>query len=77
MYGMESTYDEIMDVLDKNQTSAPSIGSTLPSGIYENSDINLMLKSLFSDEVKAKITIDDIRLRSNLNTNKTKSFTKK
>ena len=36
-----------------------------------------MLKSLLPKEVKVKITIDDVRLKSNLTTNKTIRFTKK
>ena len=47
-----------------------STAYTLPPGIYEVSDNTLMLKSLFSNEVKIDITIDDIRLRSNLTRNK-------
>ena len=35
-----------------------------------------MIKSLLPDEVKVKLTIDDIRLRSNLTTNKTIRITK-
>ena len=35
-----------------------------------------MLKSLLPNDVKVKITIDDIRLRSNFTTNKTIRFTK-
>ena len=35
---MELTYDEIMDVLDINYTSATFIGYSFPPGIYENSD---------------------------------------
>ena len=38
-----------------------TIENTLPIGIYENSDINLMLKSLLPKDVKLDITIDDIR----------------
>ena len=36
-----------------------------------------MVKSLLPKEVKVKITIDDIRLKSNLTTNKTIRFTEK
>ena len=36
-----------------------------------------MLKSLLPKEVKIIITIDDIRLKSNIATNKTIKFTKK
>ena len=45
--------------------------------MYEIFDIKLMLKSLLPDDVKVNITINDIRLRSNLTTNKTIRFTKK
>ena len=50
---------------------------TVPPGIYEITDVNLMLKSLLPNDVKVEITIDDIRLRSNLGKNKTIRFTKK
>ena len=36
-----------------------------------------MLKSLLRKEVKVNLTIDDVRLKSNLTTNKTIKFTKK
>ena len=45
--------------------------------MYEIIDFNFMLKSLLPKEVKVNITIDDIRLKSNLTTNKTIKFTKK
>ena len=47
------------------------------AGIYEVSDIILTLKSLLPNKVKVEITIDDIRLKSNLTTNETIRFTKK
>ena len=50
---------------------------TLAAGIYEIIDVNLTLNSLIPDDVKVNITIDDIKLRSNLSTNRTMSFTKK
>ena len=52
-------------------------GFTLPPGFYEITDIYLMLKSLLPKEVQVKITIDDIRLKSNLTTNKRNKFTKR
>ena len=55
---------------------AKSTGYTFPPGIYEVYDINLMLKSLLPDDVEKNITIDDIRLISNLTTNKTIRLTK-
>ena len=72
---MELTYDAFVDILDIKCIAASTIGYTLPLGTYEFSDLNLMLKSLLSNEVKVNITIDDIRLRSNLITIKTIKFT--
>ena len=77
VYRMELTYDEILDVVDKKYTSATSIGYTLPHRINEITDNNLRLKSLLLDDTKVNITNDDIRLRSNLTTNKTIRFFKK
>ena len=48
----------------------------MPVGVYEVGDIDLMIKSLLPNEVKIKFTNDDVRLRSNLTTNKTIRFTK-
>ena len=45
--------------------------------MYETIDINFMLKSLPPGEIKVKITVDEIRLRSNSTTNKTYMITKK
>ena len=58
----------MMVVLDIKHKSATSIGYTLSPIKYEFSDNNFMLKSSVPDEMKAKITIDDIRLGSNLTT---------
>ena len=74
---MELTYEKNVDILDVKQIAASTIGYTLQPGINENSDINLILKSLFPHDVKVKITIVDIRLRSNLATNKLTKFSKK
>ena len=35
-----------------------------------------MLKSLLTEDVEVNLSIDDIRLRSDLSTNRTKEFTK-
>ena len=74
---MELTYDEIVDVLNVEHIAGLTIGYTLPPERYEITEINLMLKSFFPNEVKVNITIDDIRTKSNLTTNKTNRFTKK
>ena len=48
---------------------------TLAPGVYEISDINLMLKSLLPDGVRVNIVNIHIRLKSNLTKNKTIRFT--
>ena len=77
IYRIELTYDEMVDIFDIDYIGASTIGYTLLPGIYEISDLNLMLKSLLPNEVKTNITIDDIRLRSNLTTKKIIKFGKK
>ena len=77
VFRMELTYSEIEKILDVKYIATSIIGYTLPVGIYEISDNNSMIKSLLPNNVKVNITIDDIRLKSNLTTNKTKKFTKK
>ena len=77
VYRLQFTYDEIVDILDVKNIAGSTKGYTLPPGIYEINDINLMLKSLLPEEVKVAITIDDIRLKSNLTTSKTIRFTEK
>ena len=74
---LQLTYDEIIDILDVKYISGSTIGCTLPPGVYKISDINLMLKSSPPGKVKINITIDDNRLKSNLNYNKTIRFTQK
>ena len=74
---MAITYDEIVDVLDVNYITGSTNGYTLESGIYEVTDIIMMLKSLLPKDVKVNITNDDIILKSNLATNKTIRFNKK
>ena len=77
VYRMDLTYDEIVNILDVEYIAGSNIGQTIPTGIYENSDINMMIKSLLPNKVRAFFTINDIRLRSNITTNKTISFIKK
>ena len=76
VYRKELIYDETIDILDINYIAGSTNRYILPSSILEISDLNLMLKSLFY-EVKANKTIDYVKLRSNLTTNKTLKFTRK
>ena len=60
--------------MDISNIAGSTLGYTLPHGICEISELTLLLKFLFPNEVKVKILID-VRLRSNLITNKTIKFT--
>ena len=77
VYRLPLTYDEILDVLDVKHIAGSIICYTLPAGIYEIRNNNLMLKSLLPTDVKINITIDDVKRKSNLTTNRTIKFTKK
>ena len=77
VYRFQLTYDEIMDVLDLNYIHTKRTGCSLDPGIYEVDDLNNTLKYILPDNVKVNITIDDIRLKSNLKINQTLIFTEK
>ena len=67
VYRMQLTYDEIIDVLDLKYISTKRIGYSLDTGIYEIVDLNNTLKHILPDNIKVSVTIDDIKLKSNLN----------
>ena len=77
VYRMRLSYDEIMDILDLNYITTKRIGYSLNPGIYEVLDLNNTLNHILPDNVKVNITIDDIRLKSNLKINQTLIFTEK
>ena len=77
VYRMRLSYDEIMDILDLKYIPTKRTGYSLNPGIYEVVDINNTLKHILPDNVKVNITIDDIRLKSNLKINQTLIFTEK
>ena len=74
VYRMQLTYDEIIDVLDLKYIPAKRAGYSLNPGIYEIVDINNTLKHILPNNVKVNITIDDIRLKSNLKINQNFDF---
>ena len=76
VYRFQLTYNEIVDILDGKYITGSTKRYTLSPGIYEVTDIDMMLKSLLLKDVKVNITIDNIRLKSSLTTNKTIRFTK-
>ena len=77
VYRMRLSYDEIMDILDLNYIPTKRTGYSLNPVIYKVVDLNNTLKHILPDDVKVNITIDDIRLKSNLKINQTLIFTKK
>ena len=74
---MQLTYDEIIDVFDLKYVSTERRGYSLNPGIYEVIDLNNTLKHILPDNVRVSITIDDIRLKSNLKIIQTLIFTEK
>ena len=74
---MQLTYDETISVLDLKYIPTKRTGSSLNPGIYEVVDLNNTLKCTFPDNVKVSVTIDDVRLKSNLKSNQTLIFTEK
>ena len=77
VYRMRLSYDEIMDTLDLKYIPTKRTGYSLNPGICEVDDLNNTLKYILPDDVKVRVTIDDIRLKSNLKTNQTIIFTEK
>ena len=77
VYRMRLTYDEVIDILDLKYIPTKRTGYSLNPGIYEIVDLNNILKYILPDNVKVSVTIDDIRLKSNLKSNQTLIFTEK
>ena len=76
VYRLQLTYDEVMNVLVLKYFSTKRTGYSIQPGMYEIIDIIFMLKNLLPQEVKVDITIDGVRLKSNLKINQTLIFTK-
>ena len=74
---MRLSYDENMDILDLKYIPTKRTGYSLNPGIYEVIDINNTLKHILPNNVKVNITIDDIKLKSNLKINQTLTFTER
>ena len=74
---MQLTYNETIDILDLKYIRTKRIGYSLTPGIYEVVDLNNTLKHILPDNLKLTITIDDIRLKSNLKSNQALIFTEK
>ena len=76
-YRFQLTYDDVIDILDLKNISTKRTGYSLNASIYELTDINKTLEHISADNVNVSITIDDIRLKSNIKITQTLFFTKK
>ena len=74
---MQLIYDDFIDNLDLKHFPTRRTGYSLNPGLYEVVDLNNILRRFLPDNVKVSVTIDDVRLKSNLKTNQTLIFTKK
>ena len=77
VYRMRLSYNEIMNILDLKYIPTKRTGYSLNPDIYEVVDLNNTLKHILPNNVKVNITIDDIRLKSNLKINQTLIFTER
>ena len=74
---MRLSYDEIIDILDLEYIPTKRTGYSLNPDIYEVVDLKNALKYILPDNVKVNVTIDDVRIKSNLKNNQTLIFTEK
>ena len=74
---MQLTQDEYVDNLDLKYLLIKKMVYSLNPGIYEIVDLNNTLNYNLVDNVKVSVTIDDVRLKSNLKNNQTLIFTEK
>ena len=77
IYRLQLTFNEIIDILDLEYIHTKRTGYSFNPGVYEVVDLNNTLNYILPDNVKVSITIDDIRLKSNLKNNQTLIFTEK
>ena len=74
---MQLTYDEIIDVSDLKFIPSKRIGYSPQPGLHKISNLNKTAELILPNNVKVSITIDDIRLKTNLNNNQNLRFTEK
>ena len=77
VYGMQLTYNEIIDTLELEYVPTKRIGYSLNPDVYDVDDLNNAFKNILPDKVKVTITIDDIRIKSNIKIIQTLIFTEK
>ena len=74
---MRLSFDEIKDILDLKDTPTKRIEYSLNLSVFEVVDINNTLKYILPVNVKVSVTIDDVRLKSNIKIIQTLIFTEK
>ena len=74
---MRLSYDEIIDILDLKYIPRKRTGYSLNPSIYEVLGVITTLNYISPNNVKLSVTIDDVRLKSNLKINQTLVFTEK
>ena len=77
VYRMRLSYDEIMHILDLEYIPTKRTRYSLNPGIYEVFDLNTTSKHISPNNVKVSVTIDDIKIKSDLKTHQTLIFTEK
>ena len=77
VYRFQLTYDKTIEILNLKYIPTKGIGFSIPPTTYEIIDNSGMLKHSPPKEVKVDITIDDIRLETNIKINQTLIFTEK
>ena len=76
LFRMELTYSQIEYTFYMKYIDASTTWFTIAEGIYEISDLNLMLKSLIPEYEEVNIMIVEFKQRSSLTTQKTVKNTK-
>ena len=74
---LELAKNEFMDILQLKYIPQSTTGYTLPFGIHEVRDIDFLVKTLLPSDVEVKISIDGIRIKTILTTNRRIKFTKR
>ena len=74
---MQLTYDEVIDTLDLKNNPTKRTGYSLNPEFYEVVDLNNTLEHVLPDNVEVNVTIDHVRLKSNLKTTHTLIFSNK
>ena len=77
VYRMQLTNDEGKNIIGIKSLPTKITRYSLNPGVYEVIDLNNSLKFISPDNVKVSVTIDDVRLKSNLKNNQTSIFTEK